>query len=158
MHVRIALIAVCLAVAAGCSNPNFPTIPKAPQTTGFPHILRAYDTVAGGVQLTGIAYDQDSNALAGHPHDEWIEISCLSWPYLVLTSGWTIATSSMPQHRVFADTIDHIMYVYSHGSNDSAALAVRYLGLPDSTWLLRNDHDTVRLFDQTGALVSTLGY
>ena len=151
------MCAVC-AVVAACGGGDYPPIPIAPQAGGYPFIHRDYDTVAGGLQITGIAYNEDSNRLAGHPHDEWVIVSCLNWPYLVLTSGWTIQSASTGLRFPLPDTVDHVVYLYTHGSNDTSTIAVHYLGVSDSMYLWRNDHDTARLYDPSGALISTLGY
>lgn len=155
-----AILVACAGIltALSCSAPNYPAIPIAPKSGGYPFILRSYDTVAGGVQLTGIAYQEDSNAHAGHPHDEWVVMSSLNYPYVYAVHGWMLGSASMGQRYPLPDTINHIVYMYTHGVESDNTTTVHYMALDSSTWLWRNDHDTARLYDQYGNLVSQLGY
>jgi hypothetical protein len=126
---------------------------------GFPHgpippvILKKYNDVKGGVQITQINYNHDSNGFA----DEWLWLQTDSNRMI---RGWSISAGFAEQRFVLSDSIHKFLAsIYSHQLPDSMDKDAFNLHVPSGQWLWnKKPLDTAFLWDANGQVVDSLSY
>jgi hypothetical protein len=138
------LLSSCTSVCDDCGG--FP-----PGSTP-PIILKKYNNVKGGIQITQINYDHDSNGFA----DEWLWLQTDSNR---LIRGWSIS-SGLAERFVLPDSIHKFWTpVYSHHLPDSADKNAFNLHASLGEWLWnKKPIDTAFLWDAEGGVVDSLSY
>ena len=158
MKFIFALLAISILIVTSCKKDN--PVVSSLDPSQAPHVFRPYDSTIGGIQITTLFYDQDSNLKYGIGYNEEVVIQTDHEGFVtgLDTKGWTINAGAVTQTYPFPDTTFRTLQFMTHGAIDSSTKLYRYLGVSSGTWIWNNDHDTARVFDATEKLVSELGY
>jgi len=141
-------------VAACSSNSTTEPDPTPTPKPEPPSHKRQYNTARGGVQITKVFYNQDSNRIVTGLNDEWVLIESDRDTSL---DGWVLDASD-GQRITFNRSIHRKLLVYTKqgppGTPSDTTVAMNR-----GSWIWNNaDHDTATLFDDDGKVVDTMTY
>lgn len=137
---------VAFAAIAGCADSAAPPA-SAPAAT------RSFDPRQPGIQITRVYYDQAANERADGSLNEYFVLQSKD---TIAMYSWTIRSSTlsiMMQGRV---EVPRMLTVYTRAEAGLPAPGAYSLNLQD--WLFDERHDTVKLIDNKGTVVSVLAY
>ena len=117
-------------------------------------VTREYDGPQGGVQITGIYYDQGLNKSMRGEDDEWIVIEATA-PRS--TSGWKLNAGDPTQDYPLPATINKRLIIYT--KKDPSSNTDSTLGLGLNNWIWNNsDPDVARIYNEQGQAVDSMSY
>lgn len=130
-------------------------------STRAPSATRRYDSTKGGVQITAIYYNQGLNETIYGLADEWVVLQAAR-PTRI--AGWRLNAGDAGQDYPqlpdrFPDTISGSLTIYTHEGPTNPTTPSLALHIASNRWIWNNaEPDTARLYDSSGAVVSTFTY
>ncbi len=140
------MIAACSTVEPDPEQKPTPTNQSTPR---FRVAARTYNAARGGLQITGIYFDQDSNKALIGLEDEWI---VLQTDRPMSTSGWTLNAGDVGQDYPLPDSITSKLTIYTKAgpTNPEGQVIALHLGRwiwnniePDVAWVYNDNHQIV---------------